>query len=143
MATDFFGYNRTVGKNTDIASSEYAKLAIGSQVNLCQSVNVQYGQEVRPIYTVGSPNVYFVSGHAQGSIDFDRLAGKGGFWANLQNKQCGIITGLNVTSGAEGCYGAGGRIQFDGATIKAIGLRITAGAIEITESASIMIASLN
>lgn len=143
MATDFFGYNRTVGKNTDIASSEYAKLAIGSQVSLCQDVQVNYQQVVNPIYTVGSPDVYFVSGHAQGNIIFQRLASAGGFWANLRDKQCGIIESINVTSNGGGCYSSGGNIQFDGAVIKSIGLRISAAAIEITENAEIMIASLN
>ena len=142
MATDFFGYNRNIGSSNELASSEYATLSINGKVNLCQSVRVDYGQDVKPIYEVGNPSVYFVTGHAQGTISFGRIAGGGSFWSNLKNSQCGQIGMVSLNSEGKGCYGSGGKLNFDGAIITSVSLSINTGAIEINEEAQLRVASM-
>ncbi len=143
MATDFFGYNRKIGSSNELASSEYATLSVNGKVNLCQSVDVQYQQDTKPIYEVGNPSVYFVTGHAQGSIRFGRIAGSGSFWANLKNSNCGQISKVSINSDGGGCYGAGGKLNFDGAIIRSVSLTINTGAIEIAEQADLIVASMS
>lgn len=143
MATDFFGYNRQIGSSNELASSEYAVLSVGGKMNLVQSVQATYQQEVKPIYEVGNASVHFVTGHAQGSIRFGRLASSGNFWANLRGTKCGKIDTVSITSEGSACYGGGGKLSFDGAIIQSVGLTIATSAIEINEDATLVVASMS
>lgn len=144
MATDFFGHNREIKSSNQLASSEYAVLTVSGKVDLCQSVNIDYGQDIRPIYEVGSPSVYFVAGHAQGTVSFGRLAGAGGLFSNVSGAACGVISSLSLEIGAGGCYaGGGGSVSFEGGFVERINLSMQAGAIEITEGATIRVATMS
>lgn len=143
MATDFFGYNRTIGSSSELASSEYAVLSIGSKVNLCQSVNASYQQEIKPVYEVGNASVHYIMGHAGGNITFARLAGAGKFWSNLASSNCGQINAVSINSNGSACYAGGGSLNFDGAAVQRVSLTINTGAIEISEEATIMVASMS
>lgn len=141
---DFFGHNRQVRSSAQLSSSEYARLSVGGNVDLCQSVQAEYGQEIRPIFQVGDPNIYFVTGHAQGSVSFGRLVGRNGFFANLRGTQCGRISPVAINSSGGGtCYGGGGSLTFDGGIIERVNLQMTAGTVEITEGATIRVASMS
>ena len=143
MATDFFGYNREIGATNQISSSEYAALTVGSKVNLCQSVNTAYQQEVRPVYEVGNPAVYFINGHASGTIGFGRLAGAGGFFQSLRNTKCGNITPVSINSQGSACFAGSGTLNFSGAVLQQVSLTMNTGQIEISESAHIKVASMS
>lgn len=143
MAQDFFGYNRTVGSSNQLSSSEYAALTVGGRVMLCQGVDASYRQEIRPIYEVGNPSIYFVPGHAAGSLDFRRLAGEGSFFSQLRDNNCGQITPVSINSSGSACFTGSGNLNFSGAIIESVSLTINTGAIEITESARLVIASMS
>ena len=136
MATDFFGYNRTIGSSSELASSEYAVLSIGSKVNLCQSVNASYQQEIKA-------SVHYIMGHAGGNITFARLAGAGKFWPNLASSNCGQTNAVSINSNGSACYAGGGSLNFDGAAVQRVSLTINTGAIEISEEATILVASMS
>jgi len=141
---DFFGYDRKIKSSNQLASSEYAALRIGGKVNLCQQVEVTYKQDVKPIYEVGNPSIFFVPGHASGTIRFGRLAGADSFFKQLRDKPCGKLTGVSISSeGAGTCSASSGSLSFDGAVIVQVGLSMSTQAIEITESADIVVASMN
>lgn len=139
---DFFGINRTVGSSNQLSSSEYATLTVGGVVNLCQNVNTNYQQEVRPLYEVGNPSIYFIPGHASGTVSFSRLAGEGNFFANLRDTQCGQISPVSINSTGGGCFTGSGALNFSGAILQSVSLTISTGAIEITEQANILVASM-
>ncbi len=143
MATDFFGYNRTVGSSNQLSSSEYAALTVGSQVMLCQNVSANYAQEVRPIYEVGNPSIFFVPGHASGSVQFGRLAGEGGFFKQLRDSNCGKITPVAINSQGSACFAGSGALNFSGAIIQQVSLTMSAGAVEIQESATLQVATMS
>jgi hypothetical protein len=143
MAQDFFGYNRTVGSSKQLSSSEFASLTVGSRVMLCQSVQASYQQEIKPIYEIGNPSIYFVPGHASGSVTFSRLAGEGGFFTTLRGNQCGQINPVSINSSGSACFAQSGNLNFDGAVIRSVSLTMNTGAIEITEQAEILVASMN
>lgn len=143
MAQDFFGYNRTVGASNQLSSSEYTSLTVGSLVMLCQNVNASYQQEVRPIYEVGNPTIYFVPGHASGSVSFSRLAGEGSFFQQLRDNNCGQITPVSINSSGSACFAGSGSLNFSGAVIRSVSLTMNTGAIEITEQADLVVASMN
>lgn len=143
MAQDFFGYNRTVGTSNQLSSSEFASLTVGSRVMLCQSVQASYQQEIKPIYEIGNPSIFFVPGHASGSVTFSRLAGEGGFFSALRGTQCGQISPVSINSEGGACFASSGNLNFDGAVIRSVSLTMNTGAIEITEQAEILVASMN
>lgn len=143
MALDFFGFDRQFKSADQLASSEYAALTVGSAVTLCQNVNASYQQEVKPIYEVGNASVFFVPGHASGTISFGRLAGAAGFFAGLRDTQCGKINTVSINSTPGGCFAAAGALNFDGAVLQSVALTISTGAIEISESANIIVASMS
>lgn len=143
MATDFFGYNREIGASNQLSSSEYAALTIGSKVNLCQNVTTAYQQEIRPLYEVGNPSIFFVPGHASGTVAFGRLAGEGGFFQNLRDSNCGQISPVSINSEGSVCFAGSGNLNFAGAMIQSVSLTISTGAIEIQEQATIMVASMS
>jgi hypothetical protein len=143
MAQDFFGYNRTVGSSNQLSSSEYAALTVGARVMLCQSVNAAYQQEIKPIYEVGNPSIYFVPGHAAGNVSFSRLAGEGGFFSQLRDNNCGQITPVSINSAGSACFAGSGNLNFSGAVIRSVSLTMNTGAIEITEQAELVVASMN
>ena len=143
MAQDFFGYNRTVGSTDQLSSSEYATLSVGGDVMLCQSVDASYQQEVKPLYEIGNPSIFFVPGHANGTVTFTRLAGEGNFFSTLRNNNCGQITPVSLNSSGGGCFAASGTLSFSGAVIRSVALSLNAQNIEITERAEIMVASMN
>jgi hypothetical protein len=143
MATDFFGYNREVGSTNQLSSSEYAALTVGEKVSLCQNITASYQQDIKPLYEVGNPSIYFVPGHASGNVGFGRLAGEGGFFANLRGGACGQISPVSINSEGSACFAGSGNLNFSGATVQSVSLTINAGAVEIQEQANILVASMS
>jgi hypothetical protein len=143
MAQDFFGYNRTVGSSNQLSSSEFATLTVGGRVSLCQSVEASYTQEVKPIYEVGNPSIFFVPGHASGNVTFTRLAGEGSFFATLRDNNCGQITPVSINSSGGQCFAKSGALNFDGAIIRSVSLSMRVEQVEITERADLMVASMS
>jgi hypothetical protein len=143
MAQDFFGYNRTVGSSNQLSSSEFAALTVGGRVTLCQGVDATYQQDVRPIYEVGNPSIFFVPGHASGSISFTRLAGEGSFFSQLRDNNCGQINPVSINSSGSACFTGSGNLNFSGAVIRSVSLSMNTGAIEITERAELVVASMS
>jgi hypothetical protein len=142
MATDFFGYNREIGSSKQLSSSEFAALTVGTRVNLCQNVTASYQQDVRPIYEVGNPSIFFVSGHASGSVAFGRLAGEGSFFANIRNNACGQIAPVSINSEGSACFAGSGTLNFAGAVVNSVSLTFNATAVEINEQVNMVVASM-
>jgi hypothetical protein len=141
---DFFGHNRTIKSSNQLASSEYARITVGSRVDLAQSVAANYAQQIRPIFEIGAPSIFFVAGHAQGTVNVGRLVGAGGFFSNFNAQNCGRIQPVSISGGGGGvCAAGGGTVTFDGGMIESVSLNITAGQIEMTEGVAIRVASMS
>jgi hypothetical protein len=146
--TEFFGYERTGASAAQIISSEFATVSLqGGAVSLVQSVNGVYQQQVRPVMSIGDPNIYWVTGHPQGNVSMQRMCGKTGFLSAFKGGKCGRIDTVmvNATKGqicADGAAG-GGRAVFAGGMLEQVGFAMRAGQTEIFENASIRVASLS
>ena len=143
---DIFGYNRTGNSFAQIVSSEYATVSIGSggKGNLLQSFQASYQQDLRPFFSIGDPNLYWVSGFPQGQVDFERAVAGSGFFEGLKGN-CGIINNVtvNATQGqqcAEG--GGGGSVAFGGAIVQAVRFSMRAGQTEVIEGATIRVTNM-
>jgi hypothetical protein len=144
--TDFFGYQKEVKSTNQLASSEFALFTAGTQQSLIQSVQANYAQEIRPLYEVGSPSIYWVSGHSSGTVSASRLVGISGFLAGLRDvgSNCGRITPVQIQlSGGGACYAsASGGLTFDGAVVESVNFSLTSGQIEITEGFNLRVANM-
>ncbi len=145
--SDIFGYNRSGDPYAQIVSSEFASVSIGGtgSGNLLQSVNASYQQDLRPFFSIGDPNLYWVSGFPQGQVDFDRAVSTGGFFQGLKGR-CGVISNIaiNATQGQRcATVGGGGAVTFGGAIVQSVRLQLQAGRAEVIEGATIRISQLS
>jgi len=146
MATEFFGYQRSNNPIAQVVSSEYATVSIGgNQVSLVQSISADYQQEVRPMFSVGDPGLYWITGHPMGTINISRAVGAGKFFSGFRGGACGRVDSvtLSATQG-QNCSqaGGGGLITFTGGMITGVRVEMTAGRVEIIEGVSIKVASM-
>ena len=142
---DFFGHNRIIKSANQLSSSEYARISVGGRVDLGQNVTANYSQQIRPLFEIGAPTVFFVTGHAQGTVSIGRLVGTGGFFSAWKGTQCGRISPVSISGGGGGACsgGGGGSVSFDGGIIESVSLQITAGQIEMTEGVVVRVASMS
>lgn len=140
---DFFGYTRNTSATNNIASSEALTVIGVGGVDLIQNINIQYGQQTRPLFAVGNSNVHFVSGQAQGTLDFERLSACGSMLDGLGGS-CGVMGTISLSGGTAGsCFCAPGGVSIDKPILENISIRATAGQVEILEGGRIRFASLN
>jgi hypothetical protein len=152
MPQDFFGYSRTVQPNGTLVSSEFATIAIGSgkTITVVQQVQAQYQQMVTPKFEAGSPTLYWLTGQPSGTVSFSRLISSSGFFSELSGLQnaCGSL--ISVTLGLDGIGGCSAAVsptgnnkaKFTGAVPESIQISWSAGTLEVSEGASIRVATL-
>lgn len=148
MATEFFGYQRTGNAIAQVVSSEYATISAGGgAISLVQQFQADYQQEIRPVFAVGDANLYWVTGHPQGSLSIVRMAGKSGFFSSFKAGACGRVDSISVNASkgqvCAGNVGGGGTVTFTGGMIQGLQLNMQAGRVEIMEGVTIKVASLN
>lgn len=141
---DFFGYNRTVQSSNQIASSEALTVVGIGGADLIQNINIQYGQQIRPLFAVGNSNIYFIGGQAQGTLDFERLSACGNMLDGLGGGKCGVMGTISLSGGGDSsCFCAPGGVSLDSPMLESVSIRATAGQIEVLEGGRIRFASLN
>lgn len=140
---DFFGYDRNVKSAGQIGSSEFAVITVGSVQSLVQRVSVNYGQDIRTVFAVGDTNVYWIPGHAFGTMDVSTLVGKSGFFAGWKGQKCGSIDKLSIKAGRGTCFsGTDSTIRFDGGVLERVTAEITAGTLEMNQNVTVRVASM-
>jgi hypothetical protein len=140
--SDIFGYNRTARSTGQIASSEFAVVTIGGIQSLVQNTQVNYGQDIRTIFEIGNPNIYWVPGHASGTVDCTSLVGPGGFFAGWKGGKCGAISPISISTSGGTCYTGNASLYFDGGIIARVSATLTAGTMEISQSVSVQVATM-
>lgn len=147
--TDILGYSRDVRPNGQIFSSEFATISMGGRMALVQGVEASYGQTVTPMFEVGSPTLYWLTGQPMGQVQIGRLVGKGGFFSafgQIENS-CASLLGLRIgLDGTGGCTAAqassGSGLSFDGGVVANLTASFNAGDLQVQEGATIQVASM-
>lgn len=124
-----------------------AKLQLnGATVGLAQNANFQFSQRIAMLYEIGSNDVYFVGGRAQGTVTIGRVVGPGAL-AGITVSTLGDICGdrPTVTMSAEGCNNASGSrtYKMEGCILTAISGTITAQDIVLNENLQLMFINLD
>lgn len=145
---DVFGYTRTSRGPGTVSSSEFAAIVLGGgQVSLAQAFDANMRQQVRPVYELGSSAVRWNIGYQEGQANLSRLAGGANFFEAFKAGDCGIISGLSLSvNGNRPCVSplpSRGNLSFSDGVIESLGLRMTVGTSEITESASMRFSGMS
>lgn len=74
---------------------------------LAQSINFNYSQQVTMLFEVGSTNVYYVAGHAQGQVQLQRVLGPGASVATFMSAYGNVCSPKNIDFSAKGGCKAG------------------------------------
>lgn len=74
---------------------------------LAQSINFNYSQQVTMLHEIGSTNVYYVAGHAQGQAQMTRVLGPGASVATFMSAFGNVCAPKNIDFHARGGCKAG------------------------------------
>lgn len=142
---DFFGYNKPVNSANKIASSEGLTLTGLGGSSLLQNVRMEYRQQIKTIFAMGTAGVFFVGGQSQGTLDFEKMA-ECGKLIDIPPGQCGKIGGAGLTvvgTGDQcGCAGGGGGFTIAEPWLEAVTLTARAGEIPILVGGRLMFTDL-
>jgi len=139
--SEFFGYKRNKETLGQLATSDASLLTIKDEISLAQSVDIQYRQIVKPIFEVGTANMYYVAGHAEGTLSASKLVGDSPLTA-FKGQSCGKIDTASFNAKGQCDFGGGGKVSITGAIIEQVGVNATAQALEMTESVQIRFSEL-
>jgi len=140
---DVFGRERTAVSSGEIASSEAAIITAGGEQALVQSVTCNYSQAIDTVTEIGKPNVYWVPGKSNGTINISKLVGKK-FFEGWTGTTCGAIESLAVKVSGESCgFSGSGGVDFDGGMLESVGFNMTAQQMQITNQCTIRVASMS
>lgn len=142
--SDIFSYDNNTQPGGQIASSDFARIAVGNKGanSLVQSVDVGYRQQIEEVTQVGSPQIFWLPGRPQGSISIGALVGSAGFFKDWQ-APCGRIDNASISVEGGKCGFTGrGSLFFSGAIVESLQANITTGRQTITQGAQIRTAGM-
>lgn len=101
---------------------------------LVQNVQFQYTQQVTMLYEIGSENVYYVGGRAQGSATLARVLGPAPLSAQFIQNFNDICQPQDISFNASsGCRGGGANYTLEDAVLTTIALSVTSQEVVISE----------
>ena len=143
---DILGNTRNASSDSEILSSEYTRLIIGSAVSLCQGFTGNYEQSVSPVFEIGSPELRWIKGFPSGSATVSNVVGRNGFFKSFGGNNCGVISTMSLTTNPGGCASFEGSgqssLRFKNAVIANFGFKITAGQAAIGSDVTFKFATL-
>jgi hypothetical protein len=114
---------------------------------LSQSINFNYTQQVTMLHEVGSTNVYYVAGHAQGQCQLQRVLGPGPSVAAFMSAFGNVCSPKNIDFRAKGgCGGASGEAveyTLEHAVLTTVGTSVDSQSIVVQENFTLMFANLD
>jgi hypothetical protein len=165
MALEYFNYDRKRSGNF-LVSSDYAVMtliAAGDSAApgaiakaLMQDTNIQYNHRVNIVPEMGSHEVYFISGQAQGQATISRAVGQGGLMEGVHpggqgtlNKGAIASMQMEVSSADTASPGTAQEglefnnvIKTSGTVLRGVQWQVSANNLTLMESMDIIIASL-
>ena len=149
MSNDIFGYNRNVHTKS-ILSGENCVLDFGDgKVSLLQQAELTYSHKIDPVYEVGSADVYFVNGGANGSLTFQSVVGRQGFFdgLGLGSQACGALSTLSITAVDTNNCGfkieKNNAIRIEGALLQQVTLRFQVGNYQVAQGGNFVIGKVS
>lgn len=138
---DIFGYSRTTASDVFVADRSRLSIAGVSGTDLIQSWQLQYSQQIQPIYEVGSSKLYWAKGNPIGQGSIGRIVGSS--FLQMSSDICDKGTTITITNASGSCSGGSVGLSCTGAICTSIGFSAQAGQPTVSESVSFQFASLS
>lgn len=144
-STDFYGYKTNI-QNEQLSSSDNAIIDIGNgQLGLVQQWSGSYNHAVEQRFEFGSSTVYWVNGRPSGQFHIQKLVGREGLLTAFRTGQdaCGGLRQIAVSLDGGSCsVEVGPGLIFSGAKLSQVAVSGQAGAFELAEQATFVVASM-
>lgn len=139
---DIFGYNRSGA--TDIFTAEKSTLSIGGvegAKSLIQNWQVNYQQQIQPIYEIGSSRVYWIKSNPVGNGSISKIVGAD--LLKLGTSLCDA-SGTSISINAGGSCKSGGvvNIKCTGVVVTSVGFQSSAQTPTVSQNVGFMFSSL-
>ena len=138
---DIFGYNR--GGASDVFVADRSRLTIvGVEgVDLIQNWQVQYQQNIQPIYEVGSSRLFWAKSNPVGNGTIGRIVGTS--FLMMANGICDTGTTVVISNASGACSGGQVSLSCVGAICTSIGFSAQAGNPTVSESLTFQFSSMS
>lgn len=138
---DIFGYNRTGASDVFVADRSTLTIVGVDGVDLIQGWQVNYQQNIQPIYEVGSSRIFWAKGNPIGGGSISRIVGTS--FLNMSGEICdgGHTIAIRNASGA--CSGGELGLVCTGAVCTSVGFSAQAGNPTVSENLAFQFTSLN
>lgn len=101
---------------------------------LVQNVQFSYTQQITMLYEIGSENVYYVGGRAQGTATLARVIGPAPLAAQFINQFNDLCEPQDINFDASnGCQGGGLQYTLEDAVLTTVSVSVTAQDVVINE----------
>lgn len=101
---------------------------------LVQNVQFQYTQQITMLYEIGSSNVYYVGGRAQGSATLARVVGPAPLGAQFLRQFNDLCSPQDINFDASnGCRGGGVNYTLEDAVLTTVSVSVQAQDVVINE----------
>lgn len=137
---DIFGYSRTTASDVFVADKSSLAISGVSGTDLIQNWQVQYTQQLQPIYEVGSSKLYWAKGNPLGQGTIGRIVGSS--FLRMSTDVCDKGTTISISNASGACSGGSVGLSCTGAICTSIGFSAQAGQPTVSESVSFQFASL-
>ena len=138
---DIFGYNRTGASDVFVADRSKLTIVGVSGVDLIQSWQVNYQQNIQPIYEIGSSRLFWAKSNPVGSGSIGRIVGSS--FLKMSGKICDKGTTLQITNASGTCSGGSVSLTCVGAICTSIGFSAQAGNPTVSEQVAFQFTALN
>ena len=109
---DILGYEKNVGFNDDLFTSEHMTVHIGGRLGLVQQVQGRYGQTIKPVRESGSSRIRFLQAGSQGQVSIARHVGGTGFFDGLNlDDACATLFAVTLDMQGDGSACRAARVQ--------------------------------
>ena len=138
---DIFGYNRTGASDVFVADRSKLTIVGVTGVDLIQSWQVNYQQNIQPIYEIGSSRLFWAKSNPVGSGSIGRIVGSS--FLKMSGEICDKGTTLQITNASGTCSGGSVGLTCIGAICTNVGFSAQAGNPTVSEQVAFQFTALS
>lgn len=135
---DVFGYKKDKQVGGLSTPSAVVVRVDGKDLQLAQSADLRYRREVRPVFVLGSDQVYMQPGPASGQLQVQRIIGEQGALSGFAvNDPCKVVN-IEITGSGEAasCSKNFGSLTCTGCMLAEVGVQANVNGVIVTDSAT-------
>lgn len=144
---EIFGHDREVQSAGQILHADFCALHVNDEpVSLVQEANLSAQRQVNMVFEAGTSNVHVLAGRPVGALQVSRFVGINGIFAGLlEGGACAQLenVSINTRGGNECSANVSQSLILDGIFINGLGIQWGAGPLEVRDTFSALVASIN